>query len=289
MTGLTSTELFGLVVVVVLCVVLAAVGLIMLQRLRRRRDQLRGELSHRPEAVSDRAFNRIAMARREADALAGQGIEVPRARELVGEAQAAFDSRQFDRSYELAQSAHETLVAARQRPPRPAAAAPVSSAPLGAQPPPADVPSAPVGGSADAAAPRLPAHRAESQFQLRLLKEELDRIAQRNGGDVGEAARARGLYAQAQAAFDRQEYAEAFRLALKGRREAGSSVETLAPPARGTSSAPAVAPSGSVVPADPEQAADVLAASDRCPECGHPMTADDPFCRGCGIPRPASA
>jgi hypothetical protein len=270
-TGLTGTEILAVVVVTIVCIALVAVMLSVLQRLRRRRDQLRGELSRRPEALSDRAFNRIAMARREADVLNRQGTDTNRPRELIGEAQAAFDRRDFDRAYTLAQSAHETLVAARQRPP--------SAAP--ATPPPArDGPASP---PAEAAAPppasRLPAHRAESQFQIRLLEDEVARARTSRPKD-GRTLEAGALLEQAQQAFGRADYAEAFRLALRGRREAGGSVEALpaAPSARSTGGTAAGRP-------DPATVADALASANRCPSCGHPMSANDAFCRGCGTPR----
>jgi len=281
-TGLTSEEIFAVVVVVVVSIALAAVGLALLRRLRMRRDQLRGELSGRPEAMSDRAFNRIAMARRELNVLAGQGSEVPRARELIGEAQAAFDTRQFDRAYSLAQSAHETLVAARQR-----SSGPLPSAPSPAVgPEPTEAP--PVGGTAaapaPAAPPKIPPHRAEAQFQLRLLSEEIARV-EAGGTTGGRAASSSRLRDDAQRSFDRGDYAEAFRLALKGRREAGASVEALAPPPAGV--APPAGPTGpaGARPTDPAQTAAAIAASDRCPSCGHPTRSDDAFCRGCGAPR----
>ncbi|MGP8078596.1 MAG: zinc ribbon domain-containing protein [Thermoplasmata archaeon] len=285
MIGLTSTVIFGIVLVVIVCVVLIGVGLLLLQRLRQRRDQLRGELSHRPEAIGDRAFNRIAMARREANLLAAQGVPVPRARELVGEAQASFDAREFDRAYALAQSAHETLVAARQRPSTPSAAdlgpatdhRPETRSP-GPSVSPADVGVPP--------APKIPPHRAEAQFQLRLLKEELPGVGGGRAND-GRRLRAQALSTQAQQAFDRSDYAEAFRLALKGRREAGASVETLAPPPSPIGPAGTVAegdPSAGA-PSDPIQAATELASADRCPSCGHPTRPQDAFCRGCGVPR----
>ena len=70
-----------------------------------------------PEIRHDRAFNRIAMARREAELLASSGVDITSAQDLIAQAQGAFDNRDFDRAYVSAQSAHELLVAARR--PRP--------------------------------------------------------------------------------------------------------------------------------------------------------------------------
>ncbi|MFY9717717.1 MAG: zinc ribbon domain-containing protein [Thermoplasmata archaeon] len=286
MSALTSDEIFGIVVVVVISVALAGVGLILLRRLRLRRDQLRGELSGRREAVSDRAFNRIAMARREAGVLATQGTDVPRARELVGQAQASFDARQFDRAYELAQSAHETLVAARQRPPPPLATSPPAIPGPVPRPPPSS-PSVSAAPASTVPSAKIPPHRVESQFQLRLLGDEVAR-GEADPKLSGRAKRAKVLLGQAQQAFDRGDYAESFRLALKGRREAGGSVETLAPPPSTGTATDLTGGAEGGRPTDPAQTAAAFASSDRCPNCGHPSRSEDAFCRGCGTPRKGS-
>jgi len=275
MAGLTSEEILAIVLVVVICTAMAAVGVLLLQRLRRRRDQLRGELSSRPEAVSDRAFNRIAMARREADILGRQGVELSRVRELIGEAQAEFDGRRFEHAYSLAQSAHELLVAARQRPP---------SVATGPSPSPPTAPGGSEPRSSPPSAAKIPAHRAEAQFQLRLLQDEIAGAATSEAGN-GRRLQAQALATQAQQAFDRGDYAESFRLALKGRREGGRPIETVAPP--GPPAPSGTSAEGAGPADDPERTADSLASLARCPQCGHPMGPTEQFCRGCGSPRPA--
>lgn len=278
MAGLTGTEITLIAIILVIAVVLALAGSSILQRLRRRRDQLRGELAGGVEVSSDRAYNRIAMARRELGVLLRQGADVSRASEILGEAQAAFDLRQFDRAYEQAQSAHEMLVTARQRPlpPSPAAEGPIPSSDTSER--------TAVGGPSSAAevsATKIPPHRAEAQFQMRLLSDEVA-LAKAERPSDGRTLSGNALLAQAQTAYDRGQYAEAFRLALKGRREVGGSVETvpLTPPAPDGTEGPAGAP-------NLEAAAEAVAAADRCPSCGHPMLPDEPFCRGCGVPRSA--
>ena len=67
-----------------------------------------------PRIRQDRAFNRIAMARREADLLTSSGVDVASAQDLIAQAQGAFDHQDFDRAYVSAQSAHELLVSARR-------------------------------------------------------------------------------------------------------------------------------------------------------------------------------
>ncbi|HYB79699.1 MAG TPA: hypothetical protein VEG66_08095 [Thermoplasmata archaeon] len=79
----------------------------------------KGHRSDRPELRYDRAFNRIAMARREAELLASSGVDVSSANNLIAAAQGALDTHDLDRAYESAQSAHEALVAARRSGPLP--------------------------------------------------------------------------------------------------------------------------------------------------------------------------
>jgi hypothetical protein len=272
--ALTTAEIAALVIVVILGIITAAILLYMAKRLRARRDKLRSELSTKPELAQDRAFNRLAMARREAELLGRQGTDVGRAQELIAQAQGAFDTRQFERAYELAQQAHESLVIARQsRAPLPAAAVPLASSASV----PTTVPAA--GTTSPAPSSNIPKNRAESQFQLRLLDQELD-AAGKGGRSSSGLSGATQLRLDAQAAFDRSDFTNAFRLALKGRRALGAPVESL----------PAVGPAatggsdgGRVV--DPDATAEIAASAERCPSCGYPALPGDAFCRGCGKPR----
>jgi Double zinc ribbon len=292
MGSLSAEELEGLVVAVLLVVVLAAMGVYMLQRIRRRKTQLEGELSGHPELVGDRAFNRIGMARRESEMLRGQGTDVGDATELIARAQASFDARQFDRAYELAQTAHEHLVVARRTgaPLRATASAPRTDA----QPPSTSAPrNDPVGiplatnvtpPKTTPDPPRIPKNQVESQFQIRLLSQDVERaIGDRPNADA--TVQGKASLTAAQAAFDRADYTEAFRLALRGRRQVGGSLETLPPPPTSVGTArPAPLASSSGVD-DPVQGAELVAAAERCPTCGNPTLADDTFCRGCGTAR----
>lgn len=286
MANLSSEALTAIVFVVVLAIIVVGLLLWMLQRLRARRTKILSELKDQPQLNQDRAFNRLAMARREAVILAGQGVDVHRAQELIAESQGAFDLRQYDRAYQVAQSAHEALVNARQQGPL-APSAPLPSkgiapaaGPLTMETGPASVPStaAPV-----PAAAAIPKNRAESQFQIRLLGDELGGLPTRRAQDHA-GVEAAALLNQASAAFDRGEFTEAFRLALRGRRTLGSTVESL--PATGSAAGVAGATSnGGPAPPDPAQAAEATASAERCPDCGYPTLAGDAFCRGCGRPR----
>ncbi len=278
----TTSEIEALVVGAVASAVLIGGAFYVLRRLRLRHLGSRASAS-RPELASDRAYNRAAMARREADLLQAQGVDVSRARELLGLSDRSFQVREFDRAYELAQSAHETLVTLRQQRGGAAARPPLTAPPVPATPPvavprapPEDFPLAaePNGTAAELTTTRPPKNKLESHFQLRLLESDL--AARGNSPDT---TGARELFSQAQAAFGREEYTEALRLALKGRRQLGGAVETLGPTTATPSGRPA--PPGAPAPSrsTPEG---------RCAKCGRAIVAGDAFCRGCGTPYAAA-
>ncbi len=288
MSSLTSQELLAIVVIVVLGVAVVALLLFLVKRLRDRRDQLLHELHNRPELVQDRAFNRIAMARREAEILGRQGRDVGRAGDLIATAQAAFDTRNYNQAYQSAQLAHESLVHSRSPPLATARPGPSVAAPLDASASTAPLPSgtAPwASGPAVAPTGAIPRNRAESQFQLRLLDQEIDAARGRRPGapEMAEAVAGRD---RAKAAFDRGDFTEAFRSALRARRALGGTVEGLPPPPSFRS--PTDNRPGSTAPSAPPDAAESatrVAGAGRCPECGFPLLPDDRFCRGCGSPR----
>ncbi len=276
--GLSGTQLTLLVVIVVLVIFVIGIFLYLAQRLRARRDQLATELKGRPELVQDRAFNRLAMARREAEILARTGTDISPSQALIAQSQAAFDLHDYPRSYELAQSAHESLVNSRGRVGRSSLPTPPGPsrrpAPGGTtSPPTAPTASAPGTGAAPAPAP-LPKNRAESHFLLGLLDQEVAAAPAK----AGPTLEALSLRDQSQAAFDRGDYSESFRLALRGRRALGGHIESL-PPTPGAGNASAMAAG-----ADADGAAEVAAGAARCPACGHPTPSTDAFCRGCGRP-----
>lgn len=249
----------------------------LLRRMRLRRVS-RGESPPTPALASDRAYNRLAIARREASVLEGQGVDVARARELIGLADRSFQSREFDRAFELAQSAHEALVQIRRQQGG-TARVPARSPPP--EPLPASVASPPAARAAAAAPPapvQLPKNKLESQFQLHLFEKE---AASRPAGASLDAARA--LYEQAAQAFGREEFTEALRLALRARRQLGGAVEALGPSGPAPSPRPAVGDGARG--SEAIGAAEKAAASARCARCGHPLVAGDAFCRGCGSPQ----
>lgn len=276
----------------VLGTIVAGLLLYLLSRLKRRRARLLSDLEDRPELNQDRAFNRLAMARREAGILVNQGVDIQRPQELIAEAQSAFDLRHYDQAYQLAQSAHEALVNARSqgsmavgnplpssgmKTPSTGAMAP-GAAPVSPPVTPASVPPSP---------PPIPKNRAESQFQIRLLGDELAGLPTRRAQEPS-ASEATALRDQAKAAFDQGNYTDAFRLALRGRRTLGATVESL-PPASAVPAGPTVGtPSGDgAATPDATRSAEAAAGAERCPDCGYPALPGDSFCRGCGRPRSA--
>lgn len=275
MSGIEAYELLAVGVLLLAIVMIATLHLLRTYR-QRRLQTLRGQGTD-PAAASDRAFNRLTLARREADLLDAQGVDTERARQLIGLASRSLDARDFGRAYDLAQAAHETLVTARRRPLPSSVKAPTPGEPAT----PAAVPAkAPATLPTPGAPPTLAKNRAEAQFQLHLLEQDLA-TAGASAAKAPSTSEARTLYNQARAAFDRADYAEAFRLSLRGRRRVGGHVEVLG--------SPAPSGNGSVRPAavTAEQAAEAVAAQERCPACGHPTVAGDAFCRGCGAPRAA--
>ncbi len=268
---------------VILVVVVLAIFLVVLRRLRARRDQILLELGTKPALVQDRAFNRLAMARREAEMVGRTGADTSRALELIAQSQGAFDTHQYPRSYELAQSAHEALVNARGR--AGTSAVPLTTAPGTPVRAPGATPPSGRGAAPPPPAPPLPRNRAESQFQLRLLEQEVA-TARTERPKQGGTLEAIQLQAEAKAAFDRGDFTDAFRLALRARRSLGGKVESLAaPPRPATAGAAPGSANGSL---DPASAAEQVAAANRCPNCGYPTLPNDTFCRGCGTQRATS-
>jgi len=289
MAGLSGFEITILVFVIFLAVVVAALLLYLLRRLKTRRTKLLSELDQRPELIPDRAFNRLAMARREARLMSDQGVDISRAEELIAEGQGAFDNRRFDRAYEAAQSAHEALVSALRSgsrttgAPLPSTTPAMSSAFSPPGPAPAPGPAA-AAVSELPARPTIPKNQAESQFQIRLLTDELAGLTARRAKDPG-AVQAAELRRQASDSFAKGDYTEAFRLALRGRRALGVTLETLPLTGGGTGSGSADSGNGAGMKGDLAAAAESVAGGERCPECGYPTLAGDAFCRGCGQPK----
>lgn len=283
----TGPVLWEVLAVLAFLLLLLVVGYYALTRLRLRKKQLSLELDTAKELLEDRSFNQVRLARSEADLLEQRGVDVGRARTLLTEAEAARNRRDYDNALALARSAHEALVKMHQGLPlgdRSATAArPSSGRGLGPASPSSPPPLSGFGGatlasegddadpveSSAAAPPRpaIPRNKAESRFQLSLLAEELTR-ATTDAGPNAAVVEATEIQTLATTAFDKADFTEALRLALRARRRLGTRLETL--PATAATKAPA--PEGSEEPLT-------------CRSCGEPLRANDRFCRYCGTLR----
>ena len=271
---MTDTLVLEIVLVALLVAVCVGLGLKAWQLLQRRRDALRSEIDASKASVEERAFNRIQIGRSAADHLERNGADVAGPRHLLDQASKSYDAGRHDDALALASSAHEALLKRSASAGSPGAV-PVAAPPADSSPEPSIVPpmgpppvTDPSSDSPGAAPGRLPRNKAESHFQIRLLDEELTA-----GGPVGTTpSTVRGvttIASEAHASYDRGDFTEALRIALKGRRTLGARLETLPPPT--------IAPAS-----DPSSISGPGVGADRCAQCGQPLRTGDKFCRGCG-------
>ncbi len=261
-----------------------SLGIYAILKLRARRNQIKGELSDSPTFADDRAHNQIAFGRSQAERLSREGYDVSRATALLDQAERELARRRNVDSVRSALEAQRVLRDLRNGGAVPWAPPPGATAPrsppatpgFSAAPPagPSGAPAGPLGVRPEAEPaemPRPPKNRMEAHFQMTLLVEEIARrgAAASTSGPFAEAEK---LRAGAQAAYAKGDYTEALRLALRGRRQLGSALETLPP-------APVKA--GGAAPAPAE---DTNGGTARCPTCGRVATPGDGFCRGCGGP-----
>ena len=281
-----ATNLIVELLIAAVAVIALAGGLLLIlrRRLRLRLASLRSELGESPEHVDDRSYNLLRIARSEADVLARQGVDVHAATDVLAEADASLRRRDYDGALACARRAHEVLVALRDSP----ATGRTSAVPFPSMTPfsgprsngPSSNDSAPASdgppemGSAPPPA-RLAKNRAESHFQISLLNEEIEREAAGQPA-AGALAEVRQGATDAQGAYDRGDYTEALRLALRGRRRLGARIESLP--------APTVRIPPSPSPEVPVRS-DVPVGTAPCASCGRPLRLSDRFCRGCGASR----
>ena len=258
--------------------------------------------------LDDRAYNQVRIAEAAADRLARTGADVTAAKALLDRAEAARASGTYSVAIELAKKAQDLLAAARSGEPSLGASttagltaspiavtspsfpstgqAPASvSGPSGSLSSPTPVylePSNAAGMGLPGATGRPPKNQMEAHFQLSVAKDELAKARTSKPGPKSfrEADR---QFAAAQAAYDRQDFTEALRLALRSRRTLGARVEGLpvstvpsAVSSAGGSPVTAVGTdSGSPAAGDPTF-------GQKCPKCGRVAAANDQFCRVCG-------
>lgn len=294
----------GIVLVAIFAIL---VGLYMFNRYMKRRGP---EMAQREgkAVLDDRSFNQIRLAQSAADHLSRTGVDVSEAKALLARAETARVGGNYDLSIELAKKAQDSLAAAR------AAGNPlVSPSPVKTSPSPGAIgksmaptvsgastssgytapPSAPFFAAGDAAVPeptgssepmpdRPPKNKMEAHFQLELAHDELDQ-ARSAKSRTRLFREAEGFWTNGQAAYDKQDFTEALRLALKSRRTLGTKVEALpvtatAPPS--SSGDPAVAGR------DPGALVDQPTFGQKCAKCGRTAAPTDQFCRGCGTAIP---
>ena len=283
---MNSNLIAELLVAAVGVIALAAALLwILRRRLNARIAALRAQVGDSPEFTDDRSYNLLRIARSEAEVLARQGVDVQAAQEILAEADASLRRRDFDAALSAARRAHELLVRLRERPSVPNRAASTSRS-MTSSPDrrdPAATPNAPFadaspgptasgGGDPAPPAPRLAKNRAESHFQIRLLREEIARGAP-EASPAGAVAEAQRGADEAQRDYDAGEYTEALKVALRSRRKLGAPIESLPAPTTRIAPTPAAVPATSPSGTAP------------CATCGRPLKSSDRFCRACGASR----
>ncbi len=293
----SSATLYGEIGIVLAAIFVILTGLYLLNRYMKRRGP---ELALREGrgVLDDRSHNQIRLGRSAAERLSREGIDVSEATHLLDRAEVARKAGNLEMSIELAGKAKDLLAAARSSngPVGSAASSMAASRPATSRPPPAAdpgataaTPSPPVlvgpetgisngpvsGGSTDAPVNRPPRNKMEAHFQLSLVQDELDK-ARPEKGRTKVYKDAEALRAQAQTAYDAQDFTEALRLALKSRRTLGTRVEGF----------PASAPTPAATAPTPEPGtpASQPTFGQKCAKCGRVAAASDQFCRGCGAP-----
>ncbi len=290
MSGLgSSSDTEIAVVLTAMFAVLVFVYLLNQWRLRKRDAHLSLEST---QSVPERAYNQIRIARAGAELLARDGYDVGPVRATLAEADGAQSRGNHPQALRLAESARGRLVALREG--RGGGSAPAEAP---SEPPSPDAPAAPLpssgphpsagapGPGAAPLRPKLPAHQVEARFEISVLNGEL--AAHRSPPGDGAAEReASELARQSEEAYEHEQYSEAWRLALRGRRRLGASIEHVG------SGGGLPRPSGPVEAvglAAPPKAAVSPEEGPRCPKCGRSSRASDRFCRACGTTFAAAA
>ncbi|MGC2290276.1 MAG: zinc ribbon domain-containing protein [Thermoplasmata archaeon] len=307
--AVSSSTLDAEIGVVIVAIFVVLVGVYALYRYLKRRGP---ELAAREgkSVLDDRSYNQIQIGEAAADRLGRTGVDVTTAKELLKRAEAARAGGSYDMSIDLAKKAQDALAAARPggtsldgasraRPAVSSSVAPSLSASPSVHPTVSPTYTAPptvpfvvsVGdsGREPEAAPasisnRPPKNKLEAHFQLSLAQDELDQARAQKSATQG-FQDADHLRSDGQTAYDKQDYTEALRLALKSRRTLGTRIEALP--------VSAVSPSSPAAGDSPEAAAAARASGflsdpptfgQKCPQCGRTAAATDQFCRACGGP-----
>ncbi|MBI4415693.1 MAG: zinc ribbon domain-containing protein [Euryarchaeota archaeon] len=252
----TQDEVIRTVVVIAMVVILMGVLVLELRFLRARRKR-RMDTADLP----DRAHNAILTTKAIAETLARGGVRSQEADDAIREADAAYRTRNYRVAIELADRAKSLLRAAKQRYQAQGDLAKIEGTPAAA--PVEEIT------TKEKLTKELPPNYAQSRFSLNLAGEEIE-AARSHGQDVQTAER---HLADAQVAFDAQDYDVALRDAIRARR----ALETVSPPPGPQTPATAAPPPPT--PPSPKARA--------CTNCGTAVAEDDAFCRKCGAKLPA--
>lgn len=320
MSALTENQIIGITLAII-CLALFAIWILRAMGLRRKRflKEMRGATAESP---GDAAHNQILTTRAILDRLESQGNNVAAPRALLEEAQEKFDAGRYAPALQLARQARSMLntqattggspsssrvrvpvgtprkaqkeemlyrdiAQGNRRSPRGGTESPASRSMDDSEIPEPD-PSA-SGPTIPELRKTVPKNQLESRFEINLLVESLE------GRPESAFPEARKLLTAARRSFERADYSEALRLALRGRKALGTGTEetiTLSPgtlvenppetplPSAARSSAPSAA--GDVVP-EPDTGG-TRSTTVRCSRCDQENPASNKFCRGCGKP-----
>jgi hypothetical protein len=303
-TGTLDAEI-GVVIIAIFVVLVGVYGLY--RYLKRRGPELAAREAK--SVLDDRSYNQIRLGQAAADRLERTGVDVTAAREYFRRAEAARAGGNFQGAIDLAKQGQDSLAKSRsdaggfQSP-----AASLSSAPLSRTPGVASAAARPVASAAFAGPPtapfvagglaggaelgsdpeptpdRPPKNKMEAHFQLSVLHDELEQARPSKSGTQG-FRDALALNGQGQAAYDKQDFTEALRLALKSRRTLGTRVEGLPVTAVAKNTSTTSESAAAMAAARSSGTGDASPTfGQKCAKCGRTAAGTDQFCRGCGAP-----
>ena len=317
MAALTEGQIIGITLAII-TVALFSIWVLRVLSLRRKRflKELEAGTS---ESGEDAAHNQILTTRAVLKRLESQGEDVTAAKAILKQAQGKLEAGRYAQALQLAREARNSMapratsapVTSRVRVPASprkvekeellyrdiaegsrGGAKPAAGSPAGASMEETDIPESDGSGNPPSI-PELrkgvPKNQLESRFEINVLEESLEKTGE------GSFAEARKLLTLAQRSFDRGDYSDALRLAMRGRKIVGTGTEetiSLSPatvvetppdaplPSAARSSAPPVVKDVVPEPGTGE-ARPVLM---RCSRCGRENPVTNKFCRGCGKP-----
>lgn len=239
-------------ILVGMLITLSAVALFELRYLRSKRKRLEAETE-----LPDRAHNAILTTKAIRETIARGGVHSVEADGLIREAEGAMREHHFRVVIELTEKAKGVLRSAKLKHARGGDLAKLE-----------DVAAKPGKGNGDATTEKerlmkeLPPNYMQAKFSMDLARDDIAAAKARGQG----TQEAEQILANAQVLFDKQEYDGALKHAVRARR----SLEGTPPEVEEAQPAPAAS-------------AQAPAKARTCTSCGAPVSADDTFCRKCGV------